>query len=505
MFLLFVCSSGVYGSISAQCLCVCSCSSFQPIWPTWSAVLPHGLLASHHNLLLHPHLTAGNTQVDRSSHTHSVHQKYPVYQQDIVLCQVLGTLLIYVLFMVEEFRKAPVENMDEVIYCVNGTYRLLEFLVRHTYTQYTVLWVITRRQHATKARALLMHYSSFQVAVCVVCYGVSETVFGEWSVMGSTIILVHSYYNVWLRAQLGWQSFLLRRDAVNKIKSLPTASHTQLEQYNDICAICYQVWAAFPCVCLKRVNDQEFTSGSEFRVGWCEFVRWKQVDMARKQLKCHHTTACACVYALISSRTWTALWSRRAVISSTLAVWRNGFMSRRHVPFVTRNSRANPQPPLPPTKTPLQPIRALQGRTTPRPVSSRKMDLLPMMGTRRKKESRRGMLDLSCQLEKPPPVFPHVPSIWRLHHHLALLPLHHLWLDLTSPPLVIPHRLPPLCLTHWTCPLPPPTFTPCPHRRQHRQRWSPLTLIPPTQLKLGFLPDSQESSSGPQKSLWAPF
>ncbi|XP_023124309.2 RING finger protein 145 [Amphiprion ocellaris] len=120
--------------------------------------------------------------------------------------QVLGTLLIYVLFMVEEFRKAPVENMDEVIYCVNGTYRLLEFLV----------------------------------AVCVVCYGVSETVFGEWSVMGSTIILVHSYYNVWLRAQLGWQSFLLRRDAVNKIKSLPAASSTQLEQYNDICAICYQ-------------------------------------------------------------------------------------------------------------------------------------------------------------------------------------------------------------------------------------------------------------------------
>lgn len=120
--------------------------------------------------------------------------------------QVLGTLLIYVLFMVEEFRKAPVENMDEVIYCVNGTYRLLEFLV----------------------------------AVCVVCYGVSETVFGEWSVMGSTIILVHSYYNVWLRAQLGWQSFLLRRDAVNKIKSLPTASNTQLEQYNDICAICFQ-------------------------------------------------------------------------------------------------------------------------------------------------------------------------------------------------------------------------------------------------------------------------
>ncbi|XP_053321623.1 RING finger protein 145 isoform X2 [Spea bombifrons] len=120
--------------------------------------------------------------------------------------QVLGTLFIYVLFMIEEFRKEPVENMDDVIYYVNGTYRLLEFLV----------------------------------ALCVVAYGVSETVFGEWTVMGSMIIFVHSYYNVWLRAQLGWKSFLLRRDAVNKIKSLPIATKEQLEQHNDICSICYQ-------------------------------------------------------------------------------------------------------------------------------------------------------------------------------------------------------------------------------------------------------------------------
>lgn len=124
-----------------------------------------------------------------------------------VLPQVLGTLLIYVLFMVEELRKAPVENMDEVMYYVNGTYRLLEFVV----------------------------------ALFVVAYGVCETLFGQWSVMGSTIILLHAYYNVWLRAQLGWQSFLLWRDAVHKIQSLPTASALQLQQYNDICAICYQV------------------------------------------------------------------------------------------------------------------------------------------------------------------------------------------------------------------------------------------------------------------------
>ncbi|XP_064181356.1 RING finger protein 145-like [Anguilla rostrata] len=141
--------------------------------------------------------------------------------------QVLGTLLIYVLFMVEEWRKRPVENMDDVIYYVNGTYRLLEFLV----------------------------------ALCVVAYGVSETLFGEWTVMGSTIIFIHSYYNVWLRAQLGWQSFLLRRDAVSKIQSMPTATSLQLQRHNDICSICFQdmVCAVItPCVhffhagCLKK-------------------------------------------------------------------------------------------------------------------------------------------------------------------------------------------------------------------------------------------------------------
>lgn len=119
--------------------------------------------------------------------------------------------------MVEEFRKEPVENMDDVIYYVNGTYRLLEFLV----------------------------------ALCVVAYGVSETIFGEWTVMGSTVIFIHSYYNVWLRAQLGWKSFLLRRDAVNKVKSLPIATQEQLEKHNDICAICYQVTCSVG-ICLDR-------------------------------------------------------------------------------------------------------------------------------------------------------------------------------------------------------------------------------------------------------------
>ncbi|XP_027857105.1 RING finger protein 145 isoform X1 [Xiphophorus couchianus] len=120
--------------------------------------------------------------------------------------QVTGTMLIYCLFMVELFRSDPIESLDEVIYWVNAISRVLEFLV----------------------------------ALCVVAYGTWESLFGEWSWMGASVIIIHSYFNVWLRAQSGWKSFLLRREAAKKINSLPRATTEQLDQHNDVCSICFQ-------------------------------------------------------------------------------------------------------------------------------------------------------------------------------------------------------------------------------------------------------------------------
>ncbi|XP_074948407.1 RING finger protein 145-like isoform X2 [Phalacrocorax aristotelis] len=120
--------------------------------------------------------------------------------------QVMGTLFIYTLFMVELLQDTPLERMDEIIYCVNAVSRVLEFLV----------------------------------AVCVVGYGTWESLFGEWSWMGASVIIIHSYFNVWLRAQSGWRSFLLRREAAKKINSLPRATGGQLRDHNDVCAICFQ-------------------------------------------------------------------------------------------------------------------------------------------------------------------------------------------------------------------------------------------------------------------------
>ncbi|KAM9341071.1 RING finger protein 145 [Symphorus nematophorus] len=120
--------------------------------------------------------------------------------------QVTGTMLIYSLFMVEMFRSDPIESLDEVIYWVNAVSRVLEFVV----------------------------------ALCVVAYGIWESLFGEWSWMGASVIIIHSYFNVWLRAQSGWRSFLLRQEAAKKINSLPRATAEQLQQHNDVCAICFQ-------------------------------------------------------------------------------------------------------------------------------------------------------------------------------------------------------------------------------------------------------------------------
>ncbi|KAI4892064.1 hypothetical protein NFI96_022371, partial [Prochilodus magdalenae] len=120
--------------------------------------------------------------------------------------QVTGTLLIYCLFMVEVWRSAALPGLDEVVYYVNGVCRALEFVV----------------------------------AVCVVAYGAWESLWGEWSWMGASVIIIHSYCNVWLRAQAGWKSFLLRQEAARKINSLPRASTQQLQDHGDVCAICFQ-------------------------------------------------------------------------------------------------------------------------------------------------------------------------------------------------------------------------------------------------------------------------
>lgn len=120
--------------------------------------------------------------------------------------QVIGSLAIYVLFMYDFVRNEPWESLDDVIYYARSMTRVLEFIV----------------------------------AVFVVCYGVKETLFGEWSWINSSILIIHCYFNVWQRLQSGWKSFLQRREAVKMLESMPCATEEQLLAHSDVCAICFQ-------------------------------------------------------------------------------------------------------------------------------------------------------------------------------------------------------------------------------------------------------------------------
>jgi hypothetical protein len=120
--------------------------------------------------------------------------------------QVVGSLVIYALFMYDALLSESWEGLDDVVYYARAVVRVLEFLV----------------------------------AVFVVGYGLKESFFGEWSWINSSILIIHCYFNVWQRLQSGWKTFLLRREAVQKVESLPMATPEQLGSHNDVCAICFQ-------------------------------------------------------------------------------------------------------------------------------------------------------------------------------------------------------------------------------------------------------------------------
>lgn len=119
--------------------------------------------------------------------------------------QAIGSLIVYSLFLYDSVKENPWEKLDDVIYYTRATVRVLEFLV----------------------------------ALFVVCFGLKETLFGYWSWINSSILIVHCYFNVYKRLQTGWKTFLLRREAVYRVESLPQATEEQLSSLSDVCPICF--------------------------------------------------------------------------------------------------------------------------------------------------------------------------------------------------------------------------------------------------------------------------
>lgn len=138
--------------------------------------------------------------------------------------QTAASVMIYFLFMLDHRKKVPAESLDDIVYGIHA----------------------------------LCHIAEFSIALFVLIYGGWESMKGDYNLMGTSIIAMHSYFNVWQRGQNGWNSFLLRMKASKRVKSLPKADPQELE---DVCAICYEEMTSAcvtPCrhyfhtICLRK-------------------------------------------------------------------------------------------------------------------------------------------------------------------------------------------------------------------------------------------------------------
>lgn len=123
-----------------------------------------------------------------------------------VIVKVFVSLSIYSLFLIDAKRETFWEKLDDYIYYIRAFGNTVEF-----------------------------------------CFGIFLFFNGAWILMfesGSAIravmMCIHAYFNIWCDAKAGWSVFMKRRTAVNKIESLPEADREQLQNLDDVCAICYQ-------------------------------------------------------------------------------------------------------------------------------------------------------------------------------------------------------------------------------------------------------------------------
>ena len=123
-----------------------------------------------------------------------------------VIVKVFTSLLVYTLFMIDAYREQFWEKLDDYVYYIKSTGNTIEFLF----------------------------------GLFLFCNGAWIMIFESGGTIRAVMMCIHAYFNIWVQAKEGWKVFMKRRTAVNKINSLPLATEEQLNQHNDVCAICYQ-------------------------------------------------------------------------------------------------------------------------------------------------------------------------------------------------------------------------------------------------------------------------
>ncbi|CAE1289020.1 RNF139 [Acanthosepion pharaonis] len=123
-----------------------------------------------------------------------------------IIVKVLVTLTVYLLFMIDAYRNTAWEALDDYVYYIQSTGNTIEFLF----------------------------------GIFLFCNGAWIMFFESGGTIRAIMMCIHAYFNIWVQAKEGWKVFIRRRTAVNKINSLPAASQKQLDELNDLCAICFE-------------------------------------------------------------------------------------------------------------------------------------------------------------------------------------------------------------------------------------------------------------------------
>ena len=121
----------------------------------------------------------------------------------ITIAQIAAALVLYCMYMYEAHQSDLWENLDDYVYYINGTCRLFEFIV----------------------------------ISAVLCYRVCDFSL-EWTLFQIVMAVLHVYVNIWTPAKEGWQSLKMRHMVNQKMNALPYASQEEIEDLQDVCAIC---------------------------------------------------------------------------------------------------------------------------------------------------------------------------------------------------------------------------------------------------------------------------
>ena len=79
----------------------------------------------------------------------------------------------------------------------------------------------------------MVHAAELISALFVVCAGLKEATTGHWSLLNSVVLLIHCYFNVWVRIKSGWRSFLLRQVSLFFSFHIRTKIHDLFLSKND--------------------------------------------------------------------------------------------------------------------------------------------------------------------------------------------------------------------------------------------------------------------------------